>query len=204
MIAGAAVTGYSSYQANKTAKKAVKTETDFAQQQYEDWQAIYGPIQENLSSYYQSLNPEMFAAMGIENLEQEYSTQLERMNQNFAQRGIDTSGISADLERQNAYDLARAKATVRRDAPMQVAQMQQGFLQVGMGRDPTSQMANTLGRQTQYAQQQSSYANQAFGSSVGNLVNYGINQYGANSGTTGLDANTMAGSPNIDYSVGIA
>lgn len=201
LIAGAAATAYGAYESNKTAKKAQESELGFAQRQYDDWQQIYGPIQENLSSFYSSLNADTFAAAGIESLETDFTNTMTRMQESFAQRGIDTSGISAGIERSNSIDLAKAKSEVRRNAPLQVAQMQQGFLQVGMGNNPSNNMQQTLSNNANRAYANSQQANAAFGQSVGQLVNYGINQYGSN--TTALDSNTMAGSPYIDYNTGV-
>lgn len=100
---------------------------DFQMQQYTDWQDVYGPIQDNLSSFYQNLTSEGLIASGL----QEYDIQHQQVNEDlkrtFAQRGIDT-GAQDLLNMQNDIQTAEFKAKLRNDAPQVVASAQQGFL----------------------------------------------------------------------------
>lgn len=161
LLIGAGVSaGVGIYGANKQAQtakdaqkqqaKAQEAELGFAQEQQAKWESVFGPIQENLSRYYQNLSPDAVAARGVQQFEQERTTALERTRETLAQRGLSTSGVSAAVEMASEFQGAEGRAQIRAEAPMQAAREKLGFLQVGLGANPTAQTANTLGRHTQY------------------------------------------------------
>jgi anti-sigma-K factor RskA len=197
MIAGSLVTGAVAYSANKSAKKAADTEIEFAQAQYEDWKEIYGPIEQNLASYYTNLSPDTFAAQGIQFAEEAYATAVERQQEVFAQRGINDSGISALVESNAQFDLARNKASIRQAAPQQVAQQQLDFLSVGQGNNPTSNYQQVLNANTNRTADASANASAAFGSSLASTVNMGLQAWGSRptSAPTGTSGTAVGGVP---------
>lgn len=107
------------------------------EQQVADWQETYGSVEQNLSQYYSNLTPDYYLAAGLENYETEYQKAMERINTNFAQRGIDPSSALA-MSTKNRMEVQRAKdrAKIRRDAPKQAADEQFKFLQLGLQVDP--------------------------------------------------------------------
>lgn len=170
-VVGAIATTSASNKANSTARKAAANELEFQQQQYNDWQAIYGPLQENLANYYSNVSPEYYATTGLENFQQQYQTSLQRINESFAQRGITpSSGISTSVMAQAELNAAEQRASIRKDAPRLAAEDQSRFLQIGLGQNPTQSLANTMAGQTQYAQQQANLYGQAAGQAVGNAI----------------------------------
>ncbi len=191
VIGGALITGAVAYDSAKKAERANEDSLGFAQRQYDDWQQVFGPIQENLSEYYSNLSPDTFAAQGIQYAEEEFAKVDERLSQSLAQRGIQDSGISASLERESAYDLARTSATIRQAAPQAVAQQQLGFLSVGMGNNPDDNLQNTLNSNANRANADSNAANAAFGNSVNSAVNYGIGQYSQSTAPTGTSGSAV-------------
>lgn len=186
----------SSAEAAAASKKAAKlqyqvsmAQLDFAKQQYNEWQGIFGPIEQNLSSYYKNLSSDTFAALGIQNIEQEYTRSREQLDTAMAKRGITDSGANAAglTELETGRMLGRAQA--RAQAPTQVAQMQQGFLSIGLGQQAQlqqgisnaysnqigvfgQQVSNNLNQSNMYAQQ----AAQGY-AGVGNAIGQGINTY---------------------------
>ena len=54
-VIGAGMQASSASDAADAAAQASAEELAFAQQQYDDWQEVYGPIQDNLSDYYSNL-----------------------------------------------------------------------------------------------------------------------------------------------------
>jgi hypothetical protein len=174
-IAGAAVVGAvaqskAASKANRTAKNSAAAELDFAKQQYQDWQDIFGPIQDNLADYYNNLTPDYIAATGLQNVETERAAALERVNQSLAQRGLLGSGLEAAAITDIELETAERKSQVRSDAPMQAAQQKLGFLSLGYGQNPAGTLQNTLSNRAQqdrgYAVSQQQAAGQAVGSAI--------------------------------------
>lgn len=188
--------------------QASREQLEFQKQQYADWESIFGPIQENLSSYYQSLSPDTYAAMGLQNLQQSYTTSKQSLDRALAQRGLSTSGAAAqaltDLESQRML----GGASIRQSAAQEVATQKQNFLALGLGQGSTLQqgVAGAYGNIASTNMQaagnamalQGTYANQAasayagIGQSLGsglstymtyNALNRGVNPYGSGMAT---------------------
>lgn len=163
-VAGAVISSNSAKKSAKTAANAQNRSTDFAQQQYDDWQAIYGPVQDNLSNYYSNLTPDYYEALGLETFELEKNNALDQLNQNLAQRGLTDSGVALQLKSDLNLAAASERAKIRRQAPAQVAQEQSGFLSVGMRADPAPSLATTLNQNATTASAQAQNAAAASGS----------------------------------------
>lgn len=185
----AAEAAAASKKAAKLQYKASMAQLDFAKQQYNEWQGIFGPIEQNLSSYYRNLSSDTFAALGIQNIEQEYTRSREQLDTAMAKRGITDSGATAAglTELETGRMLGRAQA--RAQAPTQVANQQLGFLSVGLGQQAQlqnginnaySNQISTLGQQATNSMNQSNmYTQQAAQgyAGVGQSIGQGINTY---------------------------
>ncbi len=170
-VVGAGMSRNAAKSASRDAKQASQAELAFSQEQYDDWKEVYGPLQDNLSEYYTNLTPEFYEAVGLENLEQQLQVSNQRLDEMFAQRGIDpSSGIAASIEAQGELDAAEARAEVRRDAPRLAAEDKSRFLQIGLGQNPAQSVQNTLSRQTSNLQQQANFAGQAAGQATGAAI----------------------------------
>ena len=152
---------------------------EFQMQQYQQWQKIYGPIQKNLANFYKHLTPETLAASGIKHYEQQYRAVEQELQRSFAQRGID-SPAQDFLNQHAALSAAEAKAQIRQQAPLQVAQAKQGFLASNVSNPNAAgvsnafgQFANVFGQQAQYYQQQQAAGIQG----IGNAISGGLQQY---------------------------
>ena len=162
---------YGASESSKAASKAAKSQDksmqaatdvsmaqlDFQMQQYEDWQSVFGDIQQNLSKYYNTMTPETQAAVGLQNIQQEYQKSRENLQRQLAQRGISNSGVMAEGLTQLEMSRALASANTRAQAPQQVAQQQASFLGLGLGQ----QGALQAGISTAYGQQAQLFSNQA-------------------------------------------
>lgn len=172
-VVGGVLGTSSANKATKSAAAATKNQLEFEKAQYQDWQNIFGPIQDNLSQYYQSLTPDYYEAAGLEAFQKERDAQMTQLNENLAQRGLSTSGVQAAVERTNAIDTAQTRANIRREAPAKAAEEQSRFLQIGMGSNPANSYSTALSQvaqqQTSYAQQQQQAAGQAIGSAIGTV-----------------------------------
>lgn len=191
-IAGAGfVNAYTSAQSAKsssrTAAQSANNQLEFDKARLEDWNSVYGPIQDNLSNYYSSVTPEYYASVGIENFEKSRQQANDRMTEYLAQRGIQDSGLAASLKNQSEINAAETKATIRRDAPRLAAEDQSRFLQIGLGQNPASSVSDTLAQQTTYSQQNANLAANAAGQAIaatGPLIGKAIDAYNNRTPTT--------------------
>jgi len=176
VVASAVVGGVvSSNNAKKATKSAERQSADaiaFEQQKYDDWNATYGPLQDNLAEYYNSITPEYYETIGLEAFQQEQESAMARIDESLAQRGIDpSSGIAASLEAQTELNAAESRAEIRRDAPRQAAEDKSRFLQIGLGQNPGQSMSQTLSNQASASQQRATMQQQAAGQAVGAAIN---------------------------------
>jgi len=148
---GVAGTMYASNKSSSAAKRASKQSSKadaarlaFEREQYDEWQATYGDIEDSLADYYDTLSPTLRTVQGLEAFEKEKNIALTNLRENLDQRGIGTSGIAAQHETTVALSSASERARIRAQAPMDVAREKASFLQVGLGQDPTSGMSNAL------------------------------------------------------------
>jgi hypothetical protein len=175
--AGAAVAGVSeARKGRKDAKRAAKNELAFAQQQYDDWFAAFGDIQQNLSNYYQNLTPAFIESQELQAFEQEKAATLENVRTTLEQRGISTSGLAGDIEKDIEISSAAERAKIRAEAPMKAATEQRDFLQVGLGQNPAGNLSTALGRQTELTAQRSQQATAGAVQAVGGAIDTTFNQ----------------------------
>ena len=204
VAAAGAVSSYSaSKKADKQASAALKSadaasalqyeasmeQLAFNQQQYEDWQSIFGPVQQNLASYYNNLSPDTVASLGLQNIEQEYTRSTQLLDQALAKRGITNSGATEAGLTQLEQTRMLGRAQVRNDASNIVAQQQANFLSIGMGQQSTLQQGINNAYTNQMKVQGQAYANQMgladqqsdlaykAAAGVGSSISSGINTY---------------------------
>lgn len=163
-VGSAVASSKAARKANRTSKNAQADQMAFEQEKYDAWNEVYGPIQDNLSSYYQNVSPDYYATMGLEAFEKEYQTSLQRLDESFAQRGIATdSGIAASIEAQGELNAAEQRAGIRRDSERMAAEDKQNFLQVGLGQNPGNSMSSALSNAASNASADARAADQATG-----------------------------------------
>jgi hypothetical protein len=148
---GVAGTVYSQKKASKAAKKANKqameaedAKLDFEKQIWQEWQDTYGPIEDQLANYYETLTPTFRITQGLEAHEKEMDIARKQIKETLAQRGIATSGIAAQTTTELEVASAEERARIRAAAPMEVAKEKLGFLQVGLGMNPNEGMRDSL------------------------------------------------------------
>jgi len=169
-VVGGLLSNNSSKKAKKRAARAAASEQALAQEQYDDWKEVYGPIQDNLGEYYAGLTPDQYEVTGIQAIEEQKAAGLKQLNERLAQRGISDSSIAAAAEMNIELDTIQDKATVRATSEQAVAEQQMNFLQVGLGQDPGSDLLDTLRNNSN---NERSYANQSerlAGESISNAL----------------------------------
>lgn len=129
---------------------------DFTKQQYNDWKAIYGPIEKNLSSFYQNLTPEFVEAQGLQAQQKAFQQQEQQLTEFFAANDISV-GEQAEILSRVGMENIRQKAEIRANAPIKSAEAKQSFLSLGI-----NQKASTTGAVTnQLSNLSTTLANQA-------------------------------------------
>lgn len=171
------------------AKEASDAQLAFQQQQYDDWQNVYGDIQANLSNYYGSMTPDSVTALGLQNIEASYSQSKLNLDRTLAQRGITNSGINAQAQTSLEISRMNAGAELRQAAPQMVAQQQMGFLGAGLGLESTlqqgissaysQQMNLGVSQANTAAQLEAGYSQQAASAqaNIGATIGQGISTY---------------------------
>lgn len=200
---GVAGSVYASNKSSKAAKKAGNqaadaeaARLDFEKQQWQEWQDTYGPVEDQLAAYYETLTPTFRITQGLEAHEKEMERAKTKINETLAQRGIATSGIAAQVGTEMAVASAEERARIRAAAPMEVAKEKLGFLQVGLGMNPDQGMRDALGAQAlrtgQDARITAQNAGAASSAMIGSVTNFAqtafstwMNRNKTQTGTTG-------------------
>ena len=183
-VAGSLISSNASKKASKSASSADKATLEFNQKQYDDWKSVYGPVQDNLSSYYSSLTPDYYETLGLEAFELERNSAMDQIETSLAQRGISDSGIASQIRSEADLGAATTRAQIRRQAPQQAATDKMNFLAVGMNANPAPSVSKALSDQATGARQRANAAASASGQawnsaahSVGSLVETGLSSY---------------------------
>lgn len=140
--------------AREEARLAREEQLAWEREQYQDWQNIYGGLEENLSDYYNTLSADTIAVEQLENFAFERDAALDRMRTQLAQRGIESSGITAAAELSSSLASAEAGAQIRSSAPRQAAQEKQAFLQTGLAQNPKAGIRNAYAQNVNAVQQE--------------------------------------------------
>jgi hypothetical protein len=148
----------------------------FNKQQYEDWKRIFGPIEQNLSSFYQQLSPESYSSALKNKLSHQFNIAEQQLDRTMAQRGIDDSGLAFEAHKDLNQELAKQKALADQTANDIVEQKKLGFLGLGLGNQNAinaninssyANAANLYMNNANIASQQAAGANQGLGNILG-------------------------------------
>lgn len=102
-----------------------------ANRQYQDWESMFGPIQDNLANYYASMDPKDFARQGKGTIDEAYTQASDALQKNLAQRGIQGGGVEAGAQAQLESSTALARGQNVIQSELAYNQAQQGFLASG-------------------------------------------------------------------------
>jgi len=188
-VLGAGASMSASSKASKSASAATAASSEasaeqiaFAKEQYADWKATFGDVQDNLAAYYKNLTPDAIEASGIQNINQQYSQANKQITQSLAQRGISGSGLEGQAMVDLATKQAQDTATLKVQAPILAAQEKMKFLSLGLGQgaQAASSVGSAYNTQAQLASSQASMYNQQAASAsagIGSSLSSGINSY---------------------------
>lgn len=105
-----------------------------AQGMMTEFEATFGGVEENLVNYYQNLDPVKYATRYKTSLNANIDKQLNQMQESMAAKGIMTSGMMAQQNKEASFEKARGGAEADLMAEDKVNEMKQGFLNTGDNR----------------------------------------------------------------------
>lgn len=170
VAASALVSAKSAKDASKVASGASAAELRFAEEQQARFEEIYGPVEDNLASYYNQLTPDYYAVQGLEAFQQEQDQALTKVRETLAQRGLADSGVAAATEIAFGQSEAQNRARIISEAPEKVAAKKLDFLSVGKGNAPTG-VQDALSGQAADAAKSAQQASAAAGAAVSAAAN---------------------------------
>lgn len=106
---------------------------EFQREQYQDWKAVYGELQENLGEYFKNLGPEKITALGLQEQQIAHQQSEEQIKQTMAQRGLGDSKFETYVLASNDMDNNSKRANIRATAEEKTAQQKMSFLGLGLG-----------------------------------------------------------------------
>ena len=167
---GAGISANAASKASKRSARASGKQLAFEQEKYDDWQETYGPIEDNLAEYYNSLTPEYYEVQGLEAFEKEKAVSFQQLSENLAQRGITDSGVAAGAEQSFALESAQTRAQIRTAAPAQAAEEKLRFLRVGLGQNPGASLSQTLAQRSETSAIEAESAGRSAGKAIQSAV----------------------------------
>lgn len=160
------------------AGEAAAAQQQIAQQQMDQWNRLYGPVEQNLSNYYSKVTPDQVTSLGLQNVQKEFQNQMKQTQKTMAQRGVGATTAGNQLMSGQRMDLAQSRANVRLTAPAQLRAEQMSFLATGKGAQTNAynSMTSALGAQGAAG---AAYENQ-LNQGIGNLAQAGMQYYAMN------------------------
>jgi len=162
-----------------------REQLDFDKSRYKDWKEVYGSLQEDLGEYYKNLTGQSLSDREVEEIQLADQKAQEKMRQNLSQRGIDGSGVEAQLGANQTYQTEMLKANSRATMDERANQQKQQFLALGLGQGGqiAGQMGQTSANMATTAIGAGNASATSWGSTTGAIIG-GIQQYNANKSNT--------------------
>jgi len=190
---------------------------DYAQSMVSDWENTYGGIEDNLSNYYNNLDPQKYAQAYKTDLNMNIDKQVAQLNETMAASGLQTAGMQQQTAKEAAFAKATGGAQADINAEDKVNSMKNSFLNAGMGQkamanssvinadnnlaslsmNTGTSLANAYNGKANLNQQQAGiHAADAAGYMKMAMDGFGMaagsTSSGGASGTGGMDASSMA------------
>ena len=150
--------------ANATSAALAQDELEFNKAQYERQMAdidalesIFGPIRQNLASYYSNMTPQRFQIEQKENIELQYERTNKQLEAIFSNNGMYNSGQALNAKMALEVQRETAMGQVQQTAQSQYAAEQSQFLAMGLNEQAAKQGVAT---------QQQGLISQAYGSGI--------------------------------------
>lgn len=99
-----------------------------AQEREEEWEEMFGPIEQNLADHYKNLTPDTLAAAGLQDEAENFARTATRITTSLAQKRIGGSGLEADLLAKSEISSAEKRADIRKEAREDVIKQKSDYL----------------------------------------------------------------------------
>jgi hypothetical protein len=114
-------------------------------QREKEWEATYGPIEDNMVNYYTHLSAAKYIAKGNQHIEEQFKIAQDKLNADLTARGLDIKGgVSTSILRDNLNAVAQAKAENYAKAEKWVVDQQTNFYNSMKAGKPNAQ-ASSIG-----------------------------------------------------------
>lgn len=115
------------------ANKMASENIEFQREQYSDWKAVYGELQDNLGEYFNNLGPERVMTLGLQEQQRAHQKSKQQIRRTMAQRGLGDSKFEAYMQTMSDVGNASERAMIRATAEERSAQQRMSFLGLGLG-----------------------------------------------------------------------
>ena len=136
---------------NITPENIGKEGVEYAQNRMQEWENTFGSVEQNIKAYLDTLTPDSYEARGITAVQTAYASQKKHLEEQLAQRGLDSSGAYAKGLSVLDQTAAQNIADVRIKAPEEVNKQKMAFLNLGMQENQaiTNELNNAYSSRTQ-------------------------------------------------------
>jgi len=196
-LVGASMAADAAGDAAAASARVQREQLAFEREQYNDWKDIYGPLQEDLGTYYKNLTGQTLSDREVEQIQLAGQRADDKIQATLAQRGLTGSGLDAELTSQNIYktEIEKARSRANADETANLKKMQFLSLGLGQGQGIMNQMGNTSRAASSAIMQGGAQQASIIGNATNNLQ--GIVGYAFNSGNSytqpSYNAGTVAG-----------
>ena len=115
--------------------------TEFAQGLMDDWEGAFGSVKDNLSDYYNNLDPTKYATAAKSNLGQQMEKSMAQFDETMAASGLQSAGMKQQAAKEAAFKQAEGNAAIDIGAEDKVMGMQHGWLNFGENQRQTAEKA---------------------------------------------------------------
>ena len=170
---------------------------EYAQGIMDDWEGTFGGIEDNMSEYYNNLDPEKFATGEKARFKQNLDKQMTQYNETMASNGLQSAGMKAQTAKEAMFKTAEQNSQIDLSSEEHVADQKMNFLDFGESRRASAEtaMGNALGHKTALgAQGLNAQINQTsrLASAAGGMSDF-YGQSAANYGASAAGHNQAAG-----------
>jgi len=161
---------------------------EYAQGLLDNWEQSFGGVQDNLTEYYENLDPTKYAVEQKALFKESIDKQMTQYNETMAAGGLQSAGMKAQTAKEAAFKTAQTNAQIDIGAEDKVASMKQDWLQFGDAQRASGEnaMNTALGREAEFGtkgfQAQTDQNTRLAGAMVGDAQAH--DQYAANYGAS--------------------
>lgn len=122
---------------------------EFAKQQQQKFEQIYGPIESKLADFYSNLDANEMANLQISDLRANLQQVKNSIDKSMALRGLNFSALAIKAKTDLEYKAALQEAKIREESKYKVAGMQQDFYKLGLSQNTAGRLQSELSKQNQ-------------------------------------------------------